>query len=110
MHHDEMLRRFLLLACALAVITCGTASTSEHQVLSSEALGCADDHVLLDPDPSGPDPNSGARFGQVVRQLGDDVLVGTYVYSVPGAGWTGKVELFDGDSGAHIRTFSNPRP
>lgn len=64
-----------------------------------------------------PEPQSGGRFGRSVAVLDDvngdgspDIAIGAPIESPPGAPGGGRVHLFDGISGALIRTIVSPEP
>ena len=56
-----------------------------------------------------PTPAAGESFGFSVAAVGSNVLVGA-LYDDTGAGDTGAAYLFDGTSGALLKTFLNPTP
>ncbi|MBM4088260.1 MAG: hypothetical protein FJ276_02340 [Planctomycetes bacterium] len=66
-------------------------------------------HLALDDPIQTPTLDPNAAFGGTLAMLGDDILVAAPEAASSGSR-NGAVHLFDGDTGAQVRTFANPRP
>jgi hypothetical protein len=64
--------------------------------------------TFLSPDDEG--TSAGDQFGYAVAAFGTNVLVGAFLDDPGGVAEAGSAYLFDGTTGALLRTFNNPAP
>ena len=91
-------------ACGSGVVT-GTEQCDDGNLINGDGCSQNCEIEFLNPVPA-----AGDRFGQAIAAVGYDLLVGAPKFDAVNAINTGVAHLFDGTTGAVLRTFANPHP